>query len=173
MSGQSAVDLHAGSRVIAAYDDGVEVITYAPRHRDAFARLNIAWLEKYFKVEPIDEKVLSAPETHILEKGGEVLFLTLRGEVLGTVALKVEATGVFELTKMAVDERVQGKGYGQRLLAAALTLAKERGAHCVILFSQTSLAPAIAVYRKAGFVERVRSNPPRYERCDIEMEIEL
>jgi putative acetyltransferase len=159
--------------VLARLDDGLIITTFVPAWRNDFARLNIAWLEKFFRVEPIDREVLGAPETHILQQGGEILFLAREDEVIGTVALKVEAPGVYELTKMAVTEGQQGRGHGQRLLAAALQLARSRGAHRVILYSQRSLAAAIAVYRKAGFRERPRSSPPRYARCDIEMEIEL
>ena len=33
-------------------------------------QLNIAWLQKYFVVEPIDHEMLSDPEKFIIDKGG-------------------------------------------------------------------------------------------------------
>jgi hypothetical protein len=64
--------------------------------------LNLEWLERWFTVEPIDREVLGDPETHILAGGGHVLFaVDGEGHAVGTVALKHEGDGVFELTKMA------------------------------------------------------------------------
>jgi ribosomal protein S18 acetylase RimI-like enzyme len=76
----------------------------------------------------------------------------------------------FELTKMAVDERHQGKGYGQYLLETALVLAKERGMQRVVLYSQMSLKPAISLYYKNGFVQSTGPLGDLYSRCDIKME---
>lgn len=52
----------------------VRIVEFAPRWRDDFARLNLEWLQRWFAVEPIDREVLGDPETHILQRGGHVLF---------------------------------------------------------------------------------------------------
>lgn len=162
------------SRVIATFDDDLLIVTFDPAFREEFKRLNVAWLTRYFKVEPIDERVLGDPEAEILASGGEILFALMNGEVVGTVALKFEQDGEFELTKMAVDERVQGRGYGKRLLDAACSLARARGARRVILYSQRSLKAAISMYFKYGFVELpLTGKDTRYARCDIKMERRL
>jgi len=44
----------------------VRIVPYEPAYRDDFRRLNVEWLEKFFYVEEIDDRVLSDPETHIL-----------------------------------------------------------------------------------------------------------
>lgn len=167
----AALDL-PGSRVrtLRTYMDSLSIITFDPTLRDAFKRLNVAWLERYFRVEPIDEQVLGSPEEFIMTPGGEILFALLDGAVVGTVALKVEDAETFELTKMAVDERWQGRGYGQCLLETALALARERGKRRVILYTQTQLAPAVALYRKNGFVELNEPLCGRYARCNLKME---
>lgn len=157
------------SRLLRGFEDGLRIITFDAAHRDAFRRLNVAWLTKYFTVEPIDERVLGNPEAEILARGGEILFAQLGAEIVGTVALKMEAEGEFELTKMAVDEGHQGRGYGRRLLEAACELARKRGARRVILYSQRSLQPAVAMYFKHGFVE-LPLHDARYARCDIKMQ---
>jgi ribosomal protein S18 acetylase RimI-like enzyme len=157
------------ARILAADDDGLVIATYGPEHRAEFRRLNVAWLTRYFRVEPIDERVLGDPEGEILAPGGEILFATLDGVVVGTVALKRESDDSFELTKMAVDERFQGRGYGKRLLEAACALARERGARRVILYSQRSLRAAVGMYFKYGFNETPVTDA-RYSRCDIKME---
>jgi GNAT superfamily N-acetyltransferase len=162
----------APSRTLAAFADGLRIVTFDAAHREDFKRLNVAWLTRYFKVEPIDERVLGNPEAEILSGGGEVLFAALDGEIVGTVALKADRDGAFELTKMAVDDRYQGRGYGKRLLEAACELAKERGAREVILYSQRALRPAVTMYAKYGFLE-LPLNDPRYARCDIKMQRKL
>ncbi len=39
-----------------------EIISYQPKNAEVFKKLNIAWLEKYFRVEAYDLEVLSFPE---------------------------------------------------------------------------------------------------------------
>lgn len=172
-----AAPAHSGCvpepRTVRSFDDGMTITTFNPAHRSEFKRLNIAWLERYFKVEPVDELVLGDPESQILAPGGEILFAVLEGRIVGTVGLKVEDPDTFELTKMAVDDRWQGRGYGQRLLESALHLARERGRKRVILYTQTALKPAIALYRKNGFAPSSEPLCQRYERCDIKMQIDV
>ncbi len=156
------------SRVVARFDDGLQIVTFDAAYRDDFRRLNVAWLTRYFRVEPIDERVLGFPEAEILAPGGEILFALLDGVVVGTVALKAEA-GDFELTKMAVDEPMHGRGYGKRLLEVACTLARALGARRVLLYSQRALQPAVQMYFKYGFTELPLTDA-RYSRCDIKME---
>ena len=157
------------SQVVRHYAHGLIIRTFDPAVRDEFKRLNVAWLERHFKVEPIDERVLGNPEREILASGGEVLFAWLEDQVVGTVALKAEGTDEFELTKMAVDERYQGRGYGQCLLETAVDLAQQRGKKRVILYTQTVLKPAISLYAKNGFVS-LKEFDRKYARCDTKME---
>jgi GNAT superfamily N-acetyltransferase len=156
-------------KVLRVYDDGLEIITFDAKYRDDFKRLNVAWLERYFRVEPIDEQVLSSPEREILAGGGEILFARLEGAIVGTVALKPESDGGFELTKMAVDESWQGKGFGKRLLNIACERAKALGAPRIILYSQRSLKAAVTMYAKYGFTELPLIDA-RYSRCDVKMQ---
>jgi putative acetyltransferase len=147
----------------------VTVTTFDARFRADFARLNYAWIEKLFAVEPIDKQVLENPEAELIAHGGEVFFAIKEGTVVGTVALKCVDHRTFELTKMAVDESQRGLGFGKMLMNAALDHARERGAKHVVLSSHTSLVPAIAMYREAGFVERKDANSC-YSRCNIYMQ---
>lgn len=87
---------------------------YRPEFRIYFEKLNKAWLEEFFVVEPIDKWVLENPEEAIVEQGGRIIFVTVGEALVGTVALKkIDQDEVaFELTKMAVDKSWQGKGLG-------------------------------------------------------------
>ena len=52
----------------------MKVIQFDPKYAEDFKKLNVAWLQKYFWVEPHDEKVLGDPEKYIIAPGGKDLF---------------------------------------------------------------------------------------------------
>lgn len=153
----------------------VRIVKYSPRWRADFARLNVQWLERWFVVEAIDREVLGDPETHILAPGGCILFAVLRDDAggeraVGTVALKREAEGVYELTKMAVEEGLRGAGIGRRLLQGAIDAYGGLGGHELFLESSRKLAPALALYESAGFRHRPAPRPgSHYRRADVYM----
>jgi ribosomal protein S18 acetylase RimI-like enzyme len=72
---------------------------------------------------------------------------------------------------MAVDKKFRGLKIGQALADAAIEKAKTLGASKIILYSNTRQVPAIALYRKLGFVEI--HNDGLYERGNIKMELSL
>ena len=120
----------------------------------------------------LDRWVLEHPEEAILAKGGAILMATCNGAVAGTVALLKVNDSEYEFSKMAVAEAFQRRGIAEALSYAAFEKAKKLGAVKVILYSQTSLVPAIRLYHKLGFVA-VPLNNALYKRANIKMEIEL
>jgi hypothetical protein len=82
----------------------VEIVPFEPHLREYFHALNAAWLRKHFVIGPIDEQVLREPEQAVLEPGGAIFFARLGDVVIGTCELLREAPGVYELSKMGVDE---------------------------------------------------------------------
>jgi putative acetyltransferase len=150
---------------------GVRIVDYAPRWREDFARLNLEWLQRWFAVEPIDRKVLSDPEHHVLAAGGRVLFaVDEHDRALGTVALKHAGDGVYELTKMAVSPDARGRGIGRLLMAGALEAYRARAGRELFLESNSKLAPALALYESVGFVHRQAPRPgSHYSRADVYM----
>ena len=148
----------------------IEIINYNSQYNEDFAALNKAWLQKFFTVEPIDEKIFANPQGYIIDGGGEIFFAKADNEIAGTFALMKEQAGVFELSKMAFDEKFQGKGIGSKMIAYSLKRAEELGAHKVILYSNTALKSAIHLYRKFGFKE-VPLGDVEYKRANIKMEI--
>jgi len=149
----------------------VRIVDYAPCWRDDFARLNIEWLERWFAVEPIDREVLGDPETHILQPGGRVLFaIDGRERALGTVALKRESDGVYELTKMAVAPEARGSGVGRALMEGALDAFRALGGRELFLESSSKLGPALALYESVGFRHHPAPRPgSHYVRADVYM----
>lgn len=154
-------------------DDGrVEVVPYEGLHQDAFRRLNEAWIERYFRLEEPDTRVLAAPQEQIIDKGGHILVALRDGEPIGVCALLRVDECTFELAKMAVAEHARGFGVGFRLGEACKEKAREAGASRLILESNTILEPAIALYRRLGFTEFTGA-PSEYDRCNIHMEVRL
>ena len=146
----------------------VEVIPFERRYAADFKRLNIEWLEKYFRVEPIDEEVLSRP-LRILRNGGAIFLARYRGAIVGTCALLNAGDARFELSKMAVSAGHQGLGIGRKLLETAIADYLSRGARELFLESNSKLTPAISLYESAGFVHSPRPAPSHYERSDVYM----
>lgn len=150
---------------------GARIADFDPRWRTDFARLNVEWLERWFTVEPIDRAVLEDPEATLLADGGQVLFaVDEAGQALGTVALKHEGDGVYELTKMAVDPGARGQGLGRALMVAALARFHALGGRELFLESSSRLATALALYESVGFEHRSAPRPgSHYARADVYM----
>jgi N-acetylglutamate synthase-like GNAT family acetyltransferase len=148
----------------------LQIIDYRPEYQPYFESFNKQWLEEYFTVEPLDKWVLEQPEEAIIKSGGKVYFLTSGDKVVGTVALRFIEDGVFELTKMAVDQSYRGVGAGQFLCQSGIDKAREMGVKKLILFSNRVLKNAIHIYHKLGFTE-IPVEPGTYGRADIMMEI--
>jgi putative acetyltransferase len=142
---------------------------WRPEWRRDFERLNVDWLERYFSVEDIDRRVLGDPERHILAPGGHVFF-ALEGErVVGTGALLRESEGVYELSKMAVEPELQGRGIGRLIVQAAIDRFVALKGTTLFLESNSRLAPALHLYEALGFRHRGRKADSHYARGDVYM----
>ncbi|MCU0635114.1 MAG: ribosomal protein S18-alanine N-acetyltransferase [Gemmatimonadaceae bacterium] len=71
-----------------------------------------------------------------------------------------------EIANIAVAPAHRGHGLGRRLLDAALAEARDRGVRTVFLEVRPSNAPALLLYRSAGFVEVGRRR--RYYSTPVE-----
>jgi len=149
----------------------LEIVGYRSIHQPWFEQLNRQWIEQDFHMEPIDFEVLQHPEEHIISGGGKIFMANLEGVTVGTVAMKKAGDGVFELTKMAVDQRFRGRKIGEALAEAAISWAKDNGVKSVILYSSTKLQPALSLYLKLGFVNVPVDGP--YKRSDVKMILDL
>jgi GNAT superfamily N-acetyltransferase len=152
--------------------DGLRIVPYRPEHAAAFRDLNLAWIRKYFVVEDRDARDLGDPETYILAPGGYIFMAELNGECVGTCALMKEADGVFELAKMTVSECARGLGVGRALGEAAIAFARTLGARRVELLTNSTLVPAITLYRALGFVDAPVGHT-EYVRANVHMVLDL
>ena len=153
-------------------DNKVQIISFDKKYSSHFYNLNVEWLEKYFYVEPYDEKVLSNPEEFIIDKGGYIFFAKFNNEIVGVVSLINQKT-FFELSKMAVSPKYQGLKIGQKLMDFCIDFAKKQKWESVTLYSHRSLVAAINLYKKVGFKEIPLEENSHYERSDIKMLLEF
>jgi ribosomal protein S18 acetylase RimI-like enzyme len=156
--------------------EAIKIQEFQPAHQPYFEQLYLNWFSKHFRMsaEPIDKFVLAHPEKAILEKGGAILVVSYEDRTAGFVALKKTENYCYELTKMVIVEEYRGAGLGEALCRSAIRKARSMGAKRIILYSHSSLQPAIHMYRKLGFKE-VLLEPGTYSsfRCDIKMELWL
>jgi GNAT superfamily N-acetyltransferase len=152
----------------------VKIVPYQPKYREDFKKLNEEWISTYFKMENADHKVLDDPQGYILDKGGHILVALYNTVVVGVCALiKMDDPEYdYELAKMAVSPKAQGKNIGWLLGQAVIQKAKLLGASKIYLGSNTILQPALNLYNKLGF-QKIAGHPTPYERCNIQMQLIL
>ena len=147
----------------------LEIIDFEPELTGDFERLNREWLETLFRVEEIDQEILTNPQATIVAHGGVILFARRAGDIVGTVALKHHGKGVYELTKMAVSPTLRGGGIGRELLRAAIGRYHQIDGAMLYLESHSSLKNAIHLYESAGFVHEPPPRVSEYARADVYM----
>jgi len=150
----------------------IKIVSYQPCYQTAFKLLNEEWINAYFKMEEADYKAVEHPDEYILQKGGHIFVALYKNEPVGVCALlKLDDPNYdYELAKLAVTPKIQGKGIGLMLGEAVVNKAIELGGNKIYLESNTILEPAIHLYKKLGFKKIVGHTTP-YERCNIQMEL--
>jgi DNA-binding MarR family transcriptional regulator/N-acetylglutamate synthase-like GNAT family acetyltransferase len=157
--GQAHADL-----TIREFDDSL-----APLFRD----INAEWIETMYCLEQTDLDVLENPRERIIDKGGVILFVEVKGlGVVGTCALQQTGEDQYELIKMGVLEKVRGRKVGEFLLRAVIARAQRLRAKRLYLLSNKKSVAAIHLYEKLGFRHDegiMREFGARYARCDVAM----
>ena len=95
---------------------------------------------------------------------GEVAAASVRKSIGGFVLSRLAADEA-EILTIAVDPRERGRGLGGKLLRANLARARSAGAKAMFLEVDKDNAPAIALYKRFGFVA-VGERKGYYRRSD-------
>ena len=161
------------ARVTALAPAGLVIRDFDDSLAGAFHDINEEWITTMFRMEAADRETIEHPRKHIITPGGAILFVEAPGlGVIGTCALRKQAEGVFELTKMAVRPAARGLKAGEFLLEATIAHAHAMGAETLYLLTNTDCAAAIHLYEKNGFVhdaEIMAEYGARYDRCNVAM----
>jgi N-acetylglutamate synthase-like GNAT family acetyltransferase len=149
------------------------VLPWAPERARAFHDINAAWIREMFELEAHDREVLEDPQTHIIDRGGEILFAAHPEHgVIGACALMPTDDGAVELTKMGVLSSLRGLKAGEFLLQAVIARALEMDHSPLFLLTNTRCAAAIHLYEKLGFrhdAEVLARYGATYARCNVAM----
>ncbi len=148
------------------------VHSFRPELAAVFDAQQREWLERYFHVEPKDERVLSNPYAEVIERGGQIYFWESGGEMVGSV-LAMPHGEELELGKLAVTAKAQGRGWGRRLAEEVVALARRQGYPSVVLYSDSSLTAALRLYESMGFVRFTSAEATGYKRGDVRMRLRL
>ncbi len=152
----------------------IEILDFAPDFKEDFKRLNLEWINEYFKLKDSEQTLLENPEEEIIKNGGYVFFARDAGQIVGTAALLRESNKLFEIAYMAVDTKFRGKKIGKSLLKKLMDRAKSEGARQVYLVSSSKLKPAVEMYRAYGFREApLDPEMSKYDGSDIKMILNL
>jgi putative acetyltransferase len=152
----------------------VSIRRFQPGDETSFRTLNEEWIVRYFVLEDKDRAVLGDPVKYILNPGGEIIFATVHGEIVGCCALAPEGPGHYEVAKMAVTEAYQGKGIGRKILERVIAEARAKQATRLYLETNSKLS-ATHLYESIGFlhIPAERRRPSLYSRADVFMEMML
>jgi DNA-binding MarR family transcriptional regulator/GNAT superfamily N-acetyltransferase len=85
--------------------------------------------------------------------GGAFVVARMRGRPVGCGAVKFKGKQPAEFKRMWIAKEARGVGLGKRLLIELENHARTAGAPAVRLETNRALEEAIAMYRKAGYVE--------------------
>jgi len=133
------------------YQD-IEILDFNKKFVKDFKAINYEWIKEYFKVEESDEFFLSDPEGTIIKKGGLILFASLDGDIVGTVALVKMENEIFEIAKLGVLKKARGRQVGKRLVSEIIKKAKTLGAKRIYLRVNRKQTEAVHLYHNFGFV---------------------
>lgn len=149
----------------------LEIVSYKSEHRLRFKEINEQWITRRFVLEEEDKKTLENPESYILENGGRIFIALYNDYPVGTCAYLNLGNGIFEMIKMAIDEKFRGRKIGYNICYYSIQELRKMGANSIFLFSNTEgSSEAIRLYHKLGFKE-VPLGESEFVRANIKMEL--
>ncbi len=163
--------LEPSTRKVELGMNSVRIVTYAESLACEFARLNRAWIERYFTLEAADLELLNNPHEKIILSGGQIFFAHIHRITVGTCAAQKLSGGDWELAKLGVDEKYQGKGVGRRLCERVIDFCWSHGAERIIIETNSILVPAVNLYSSLGFRKFTPEAKSPFARTNLFLEL--
>ena len=135
--------------------DGIALRTFSPDDTDALIAVNARAFASHPEQGAMDRADFDRRAAHAWFDPAGLFVAERAGEVVGFHWTKIEA-GVGEVYVVGVDPAEQGSGLGTALTARGLRHLHEQGVPVVDLYVEGDNAPALAVYRRLGFVDHAR-----------------
>lgn len=153
--------------------DVIEIIEHRPELKDYFYKVNHEWVNDMFKVEEVDELVLSNPDKYIINTGGYIWYASHSEHgIVGACALMRTSVGEYELTKMGVLKKARGLKVGEKLLKHVIEFSNNSNHKLLYLLTNKKCESAIYLYLKNNFkhdLSIMNKYGKKYERCDVAM----
>ena len=150
----------------------VTIVSFDEEYSSIFYELNKLWIEESWLLEKSDKFDLLNPKESIIDKGGEIFFALIDGNVIGTVAMIRSADRIYELAKMTVEINYRGNGVANKLMDQCLDYAINNSAQQIYLITNDRLVIARNLYDKYGFKE-VKLDSDKYLRGNVKMALNL
>lgn len=112
----------------------MKIVSYHPKYRDAFIKLNTEWLTKLYYIESFDQYSMDHVD-ELIENGAMAFFaVDDADEVMATCMTEPIGDDVWEICKLAAVGQYTGTGAGSAVLKACMDYSVEHGAkNCVLL----------------------------------------
>ena len=150
----------------------VTIVSFDEEYSSIFYELNKLWIEESWLLEESDKFDLLNPKESIIDKGGEIFFALIDGNVIGTVAMIRSSDRIYELAKMTVEINYRGNGVANKLMDQCLNYAMNNNAQQIYLITNDTLVIARNLYDKYGFKE-VKLDSDKYLRGNVKMALNL
>ena len=150
----------------------VTIVSFDEEYSSIFYELNKLWIEESWLLEESDKFDLLNPKESIIDKGGEIFFALIDGNVVGTVAMIRSTNRIYELAKMTVEINYRGNGVANKLMDQCLNYAMNNNAQQIYLITNDTLVIARNLYDKYGFKE-VKLDSDKYLRGNVKMVLNL
>ena len=150
----------------------VTIVSFDEEYSSIFYELNKLWIEESWLLEESDKFDLLNPKESIIDKGGEIFFALIDGNVVGTVAMIRSTNRIYELAKMTVEINYRGNGIANKLMDQCLDYAINNNAQQIYLITNDTLVIARNLYDKYGFKE-VKLDSDKYLRGNVKMVLNL
>jgi len=132
-------------------------------------------LEKYLREHKVAEKFDNFAE-NFLPPAGDCLLASIDGKAMGVVMMTRRSDSRAEMNRMFIDPSARGTGMGRMLCEGIMQTARDAGYTEMTLDTLRILEPAIALYRRNGFIEDTRpgaygSEDPNARLAELRMAV--